>query len=63
MKRNMDFLEIALIIFMALLAVFAGASAAFSKELFYIEGAVAVAAAAFGIWRILSARRDSRKFL
>ena len=63
MKKNMDLLEIALIIFMALLAVFAGVSAAFSRELFYIEAGAAAAAAVFGVWRLISARRDARKFL
>ncbi len=63
MKKNMDLLEIALIVFIALLVIFTGVTAVYSSKIFYIEAGAAVFAIAFGIWRLISARRDSRRFL
>ncbi len=63
MKKNMDLLEIAIIVFIALLVIFTGVTAAYSRELFYVEAGAAVLAIAFGVWRLISARKDSRRFL
>lgn len=63
MKKKIDLLEITLIAFMIIMAVFAFMAAAYDKKVFYIQIVIAVLAAAFGIWRLFSARKDSRKFL
>ena len=63
MKKKMDLLEITLIAFMIIIGVFALMAISYDKTIFGIQIVIAAAAIAFGIWRILSARRDSRRFL
>ena len=63
MKKNIDLLQTAIIVLMALLAAFTGITAAYDKTLFWLELPFAAAALVFGIIRLITARRDSRKFL
>lgn len=63
MKRKMDLLEIALLVFMVLIAVFTGVTAYYNRILFFFEAPVALIAIIFGVWRLISARHDSRRFL
>ena len=63
MKKKIDLLEIALIAFMAIIIIFTGMAAGYDKKIFMIQLVMALAALAFGIWRLLAARRDSRRFL
>lgn len=63
MKKNIDLLEIALVAFMLITAVFTFMSAAYDKKIFIIQLVIAIPAIAFGAWRLFFARRDSRKFL
>lgn len=63
MKKKMDLLEITLIAFMIIIGVFAIMAISYDKTISVIQLVIAAAAIAFGIWRILSARRDSRKLL
>ena len=63
MKKNIDLLQTAIIVLMALLAAFTGITAAYDKTLFWLELPFAAAALVFGIIRLVTARRDSRKFL
>lgn len=63
MKNKIDLLEITIVVFMILIAVFAGMAAAVDMNLFYIEAPLALAAVVFAIVRLFTARRDSRKFL
>ncbi|MBE6899665.1 MAG: hypothetical protein E7479_03230 [Ruminococcaceae bacterium] len=63
MKKKIDLLEIALIAFMVITVIFTGMAAGYDKKIFMIQLVLAISALAFGIWRLLAARRDSRKFL
>lgn len=63
MKRKIDFLELALIAFMALLVIFTGITGTLDKKLFMVEAVITVLALGFGIFRLFRARKDSRKFL
>lgn len=63
MKKNMDLLEVTLIVLCALLIIFTGLTALFNKPLFYVEAAVTVLAAAFTVWRIFHSQKDARDFL
>lgn len=63
MKKKIDLLEIALIAFMVIMVAFTAMAAYYDKKIFAIQLVVTVAALSFGIWRLFSARRDSRKFL
>ena len=63
LKKKIDLLEIALIAFMAVIIIFTAMSAGYDKKIFMIQLVIAVAALAFGIWRLIAAKRDSRRFL
>ena len=63
LKKKIDLLEIALIAFMAVIVIFTAMSAGYDKKIFMIQLVIAVAALAFGIWRLIAAKRDSRRFL
>ena len=63
MKKNIDLLQAAIVVLMVLMAVFAGITAAYDKNLFLLELPFALAALVFGVIRLVTARRDSRKFL
>ena len=63
LKKKIDLLEIALIAFMVITVIFTGMAAGYDKKIFMIQLVLAISALAFGIWRLLAARRDSRKFL
>lgn len=63
MKKKIDLLETALISFMAIMIIFTAMAAGYNKKIFMFQFVVTAAAVAFGIWRLLAARRDSRKFL
>ncbi len=63
MKKKIDLLEISLIAFMLIMVVFTAMAAVYDKRIFAIQLVITLAAVAFGIWRLFSARRDSRKFL
>ena len=63
MKKNMDLLQAAIVVLMVLMAAFVGITAAYDMNLFWMELPFALAALVFGIIRLVTARRDSRKFL
>ena len=63
MKKKIDLLEIALIAFMAVIIIFTAMSAGYDKKIFMIQLVISAAALAFGIWRLIAAKRDSRRFL
>lgn len=63
MKKKIDSLEISLILFIVLLAVFTGITAYNNMSLFMIECPVAVIAIIYGLYRLLHVRKDSREFL
>ncbi len=63
MKNKIDFLELVLIAFMALLILFTVITGTLNKTLFIIEAVITVFALGFGIFRLFLARKDSRKFL
>lgn len=63
LKKKIDLLEIALIVFMVITVIFTGMAAGYDKKIFVIQLVMALAALAFGTWRLLAARRDSRRFL
>ena len=63
MKKKMDLLEITLIGFMIIIGLFTIMAAAYDKTIFKVQLVITAIAVAFGIWRILSARRDSRRFI
>ncbi len=48
---------------MAMMVIFTAMAAAYNKTIFIIQLVITLGALAFGIWRLFSARRDSRKFL
>ncbi|MBQ7937344.1 MAG: DHH family phosphoesterase [Oscillospiraceae bacterium] len=63
MKKKIDLLELTLIIFMIVSLISIAIAASFGKTAFYIQLVISGGAVAFGVIRLLSARRDSRKFL
>ena len=63
LKKKIDLLEIALIAFMAVIIIFTAMSAGYDKKIFMIQLVISAAALAFGIWRLIAAKRDSRRFL
>ncbi len=63
MKKKIDLLEITLIIFMAISLVFTAMAFAYDKKVFFIQLFITLCAVAFGIWKILDARHNARKFL
>lgn len=63
MKKKIDLLETTLIIFMVAVTVFALMAAIYDKRVFLIQLVITLCIVPLGIWRLFSARRDSRKFL
>ena len=63
LKKKIDLLEIALIAFMAVTVIFTAMAAGYDRKIFMIQLVITIMAVGFGIWRLFSARRDSRKFL
>jgi len=63
LKKKIDLLEIALIAFMAVTVIFTAMAAGYDRKIFMIQLVITIIAVGFGIWRLFSARRDSRKFL
>ena len=63
MKKNMDVLEVTLVVLTALLIVFTGLTAFFNRTLFYVEAPIAAVATVFTIWRLFRAKKDAAKFL
>ena len=63
LKKKIDLLEIALIAFMAVTVIFTAMAFGYDKKIFTIQFVLTILAVAFGVWRLFSARRDSRRFL
>ena len=63
MKKNIDMLEVSLVVLLALCIVFTGISAAYNSSVFIAEAVFTAGALVLVLWRIVKARKDSRNFL
>lgn len=63
MKKNLDLMQAAIIVLMVFLSAEAGITAALDKNIFLIELPFVIAALVFSVIRLVTIRKDSRRFL